>query len=260
MMLKSDRIETKGVREIALMRRAGAVVAEALQAVARAAVAGASTADLDRIAAAEIARRGATPAFLGYRGYPAVLCVSVSDELIHGIPREGRKLKDGDIVGLDLGAVVEGYYGDAALTVPVGEITEEARRLLRIAFSALEQGIAKARAGARIGDISAEIQRVAEEGGCSVVRDYSGHGIGRALHESPDIPNHGRPGTGPRLLPGMTLAIETMVNAGGCDVRVLDDQWTVVTTDGKPAAHFEHTVLVTDGTPQILTPWQEDLC
>ncbi|HAH07618.1 MAG TPA: type I methionyl aminopeptidase [Elusimicrobia bacterium] len=259
-MLKSERIETKSAQELELMRRAGAVVAQALRATAAAAVAGASTADLDKIAAAEIRRRGAKPAFLGYRGYPAVLCASVNEELIHGIPRASRVLKDGDVVGLDLGAVVEGFYGDAALTVAVGKVGEKSRRLMATALEALEKGIAKARVGARVGDISAEIQRVCEAGGCSVVREYSGHGIGRALHESPDIPNHGRPGTGPRLLPGMTLAIETMVNAGGPEVRTLEDGWTVVTADGSLSAHFEYTVLVRDGEPQILTPWQDILC
>jgi len=252
-MLKAVRIETKGEREIALMREACAVVVAALKAVAAAAAAGARTSELDRIAAAEIRRRGAKPAFLGYRGYPTTLCASINSEIVHGIPSDSRVLRDGDIVSFDLGAVVGGYYGDAALTVAVGEISQRARELLDATKEALKAGVACARAGNRVGDIGAAVQRYAEQRGYSVVREFVGHGIGRALHEDPAVPNFGKPGTGERLLPGMTLAIEPMVNAGGPGARVLEDGWTAVTADGSLSAHFEHTVVVTEGEPLVLT-------
>ncbi|MBI5243284.1 MAG: type I methionyl aminopeptidase [Elusimicrobia bacterium] len=252
-MLKETRIETKSGRELALMREACAVVVETLKALARAAAPGISTAELDRIAASEIRRRGAKPAFLGYRGYPATLCASINEEVIHGVPREDRRLKDGDILSLDLGASVDGYFGDAAMTLAVGEARAEARKLMRTAKEALEKGVACARAGNRLGDISAAIQLHAEGCGCSVVREFVGHGIGRALHEDPAVPNFGKPGAGVRLRAGMTLAIEPMVNAGGPGVRVLEDGWTAVTADGSLSAHFEHTVVVTDGDPLVLT-------
>lgn len=252
-MLKEARIETKSERELALMREACAVVVEALKALSSVAASGISTAELDRIAAAEIRRRGAKPAFLGYRGYPATLCASINDEVIHGIPRDDRRLKDGDILSLDLGASVDGYFGDAAMTVAVGRASAEARKLMRTTQEALDKGIACARSGNRVGDVSAAIQLHAEQNGCSVVREFVGHGIGRALHEDPAVPNYGKPGAGIRLRAGMTLAIEPMVNAGGSGVRVLEDGWTAVTADGSLSAHFEHTVAVTDGDPMVLT-------
>ena len=252
-MLKTVRIETKGERELALMREACAVVVDTLKTLAQAAVPGVRTSELDKIAAAEIRKRGAKPAFLGYRGYPATLCVSINSEVVHGIPSESRALREGDIVSFDLGAVVGGYYGDAALTAAVGTVSPEARGLMQATREALEKGIACARAGKRVGDIGAAIARHAEEAGYSVVREFVGHGIGRALHEDPAVPNFGQAGTGARLQPGMTLAIEPMVNAGAPGVRVLEDGWTAVTADGSLSAHYEHTVAVTEGAAQILT-------
>ena len=253
MMLKSISVETKSARELDVMRRAGAVVARTLEILAQACVPGIDTAELEKIAASEIKKRGATPAFLGYRGYPAVLCASINEEVVHGIPKRGRNLCEGDIIGLDLGAVVDGYFGDAALTVPVGRVSDDALRLIETTRQAMMKGIEAARSGARIGDVSSAIQRHAQSAGFSVVREFIGHGIGRSLHEDPPIPNYGEPGTGTRLRPGMTLAIEPMINAGGTAVRVLDDRWTAVTTDKSLSAHFEHTVVVTDGGPEILT-------
>lgn len=253
MMLRAARIETKTPQELAAIRRACLVVSEALKALAAAAVPGTSTAELDALAAEEIRKRGAKPAFLGYRGYPATLCASVNEEVIHGIPQPGRRLKDGDIIGFDLGAVVDGFYGDAARTVGVGAVAPEAEKLMRVTREALQQGIAAARPENRVGDIGAAVQRHAEENGFSVVREFVGHGIGRALHEEPAVPNYGRAGTGPRLKAGMVLAIEPMINAGGPEVRVLADGWTAVTADGRLSAHFEHTVAVTESGPVVLT-------
>jgi methionyl aminopeptidase len=253
MMLRAARIETKSEREIALIRRACGIVVEALRALRAAAVDGVSTAELDRLAASEIRRLGAKPAFLGYRGYPASLCVSIDSEVVHGIPRPDRRLRNGQIVSFDLGAVAEGYYGDAALTVPVGEVPGPALRLMDVAFECLGRGVVAARGGGRVGDIGAAIQRHAEALGCSPVRDFVGHGIGRALHEDPPVPNFGQEGTGLRLCPGMVLAIEPMINAGGSAVRVLEDGWTAVTADGSLSAHFEHTVALTEGGCRILT-------
>lgn len=252
-MLKSVSVETKSARELDIMRRAGAVVARSLEALAKACVPGIDTAELDKLAAAELKRRGAKPAFLGYRGYPAVLCASINEEVVHGIPKRGRILREGDIIGLDFGAEVDGYFGDAALTVPIGRVSDEARRLIETTREALKKGIEAARNGSRVGDVASAVQRHAESAGFSVVREFIGHGIGRSLHEDPPVPNYGEPGTGTRLRPGMTLAIEPMINAGGAAVRVLEDRWTAVTTDGSLSAHFEHTVVVTDGDPEILT-------
>lgn len=253
MMLRAVLVEAKSARELDLMRRAGAVVARTLEVLARACVPGIDTAELDRIAASEIKKRGAKPAFLGYRGYPAVLCASINSEVVHGIPKRGRVLREGDIIGLDFGVEMEGYFGDAALTVPVGSVGGDAARLIEITRQSLLKGIEQARAGRRVGDISSAIQRHAESAGFSVVREFIGHGIGRSLHEDPPVPNHGEPGTGTRLRPGMTLAIEPMINAGGAAVRVLEDRWTAVTSDESLSAHFEHTVAVTEGDPEILT-------
>jgi methionyl aminopeptidase len=224
-----------------------------LDEVSRAAVAGTSTAELDRLAEARTRERGAVPAFKGYLGYPASICISVNDEVVHGIPSPGRLLKDGDVVGLDFGAIFQEFHGDAAQTVVVGDASPEALRLVEATRRALDRAIAAAVAGGRIGDLGAAVQGEVEPLGLSVVRDFVGHGIGRKLHEPPQVPNYGRPGTGPRLQPGMVLAIEPMVNAGGPEVRTLEDGWTAVTADGSLSAHFEHTVAVTEEGPVVLT-------
>jgi methionyl aminopeptidase len=213
---------------------------------------GVSTSDLERYIERRIAQLGARPAFKGYRGYPCCLCASVNSEVIHGIPSQ-RCLEKGDILSLDMGVVVDGYYGDSAITVPVGEISELTQRLLRVTQEALQLAIDQARLGNRLGDISATVQQHVEENGYSVVREFVGHGIGRQLHEEPQIPNFGRPGHGPVLKQGMVLAIEPMVNAGGPAVRVLADNWTAVTADGNLSAHFEHMVAVSRNGPDILT-------
>jgi methionyl aminopeptidase len=227
-------------------------VAEALKAVAAQVKPGVRTLDLDTFAEEYLRRRGAKPAFKGYRNYPFSLCVSVNEEVVHGLPSE-RCLKDGDIVSLDLGSIVEGYYGDSALTVPVGEVTEEASRLLRVTEEALMRGIGTVRLGGHLSDISHAVQTHVEVHGFSVVRIFVGHGIGKALHEDPQIPNYGPPGRGPRLKQGMVLAIEPMVNAGGPDVEILPDNWTAVTKDRLLSAHFEHTIALTEAGVEILT-------
>jgi methionyl aminopeptidase len=242
----------KSKREIAIMRQAGKIVATVLDILSRQVRPGMKTKELDVIAAKEIERLGAKPSFKGYRGFPANLCVSVNDEVVHGIPGE-RVLRQGDIVSLDLGVSYMGFQGDAAITVGVGKIDSQARELLEAAKGGLKAGIAAARAGGRLGDISAAIQNYAESGGYSVVREYSGHGIGREMHEEPQIPNFGLPGTGPVLQEGMTLALEPMINVGDWRTRVGDDQWTVLTADGSLSAHFEHTIAITDGEPEVLT-------
>lgn len=252
-MFKSAAVEVKSAKELEVMRRAGRIVAETLAALRARVAPGVSTAELDALAEAEILKRKAKPAFKGYRGFPATLCASINEEVVHGIPRKDRVLKDGDIIGLDMGCVLEGYYADSAVTVAVGNVSKEARRLLDVARESLEKGIARMEPGGRLGDVGAAIQAHVEAAGFSVVREFVGHGIGRALHEDPPVPNYGTAGTGIRLKPGMVLAIEPMVNAGGPDVRVLEDQWTAVTADGRLSAHFEHTVAVTENGPEILT-------
>jgi methionyl aminopeptidase len=242
----------KSEKEIATMGRACRIVAQVLGALRDAVKPGVSTLELDRISEKWIVERGGRPAFKGYRGFPSTLCVSVNDEVVHGIP-SSRVLKEGDLVGLDLGAIVDGYYGDAAITVPVGRVDEEARRLMRVTEEALRRGIEQCRPGRRLSDISNAVQVHAEEAGYSVVREFVGHGIGRSLHEEPQVPNFGPPGQGPRLKSGMVLAIEPMVNQGGEEVRVLSDGWTVVTKDGLLSAHFEHTVAITENGPVVLT-------
>ena len=244
----------KNPDQIAKIRRAGAIVAIILERLREAAKPGVTTLDLDRIAAEGIRQAGARSSFLGYRGYPAVLCVSVNDEVVHGIPSPKRILKDGDIVGLDFGVMVEGFHADSAITVPVGKISEEAERLIRVTREALEKGIAQARPGNRLSDIGGAVQDHAEAAGFSVVREFVGHGIGQALHEEPQVPNYrieGAPGR--RLTEGLVLAIEPMVNAGGPEVRILEDGWTAVTRDGSLSAHFEHTLAVTADGPVVLT-------
>ena len=247
-----ERIILKSPQEIEKMRRANRVVAEILQEVKAAARPGVKTRELDELAVGLLEKRGARSAFKGYSGYPAVLCTSVNEEVVHGIPSD-RVLKDGDILSLDFGAVCDDYYGDAAITVPVGTIPEEARLLLRVTEEALYKGIEKARPGNHVGDISAAVQRHVESLGFSAVRDFVGHGIGRFMHERPQVPNFGVPGRGVRLKAGMTLAIEPMINAGGYEVVVLDDGWTAVTKDRSLSAHFEHSVAITENGPYILS-------
>jgi methionyl aminopeptidase len=248
-----ERIALRSRDELARIREACLVVHDILRELAAAAVPGTSTADLDRLAEARTRARGAEPAFLGYHGYPASVCISVNDEVVHGIPSPRRVLREGDLVGLDFGVVMGGYYGDSAITVPVGRISDAARRLLEVTEGALSAAVAAARVDARVGDIGAAVQAHVEAHGFSVVRDFVGHGIGRRLHEPPQVPNYGSPGTGPRLRSGMVLALEPMVNAGRFEVETLEDGWTAVTRDGSLSAHFEHTVAVTDDGPEILT-------
>jgi methionyl aminopeptidase len=212
-----------------------------------------TTADLDAVAEERIVAAGAVPAFKGYHGYPATICASVNDEVIHGIPSNGRALKAGDIISIDVGASLDGYYGDSAVTLPVGAVSETARQLLRVTEESLYRAIEQARPGNRISDIGHAVQQHVEANGFSVVREFVGHGIGQRMHEEPQVPNYGEPGRGPRLAEGMVLAIEPMVNAGRQAVKVLADGWTAVTRDGSLSAHFEHTVAVTAGEPWILT-------
>ena len=242
----------KSDREIAIMRQAGRIAATILGVLSEQVRPGMKTKELDVIAARELDRLGAKPSFKGYRGFPANLCVSVNDEIVHGIPGE-RILHEGDIVSLDIGAIFMGFQGDAAVTVGVSKISPQARQLIETTEGALKAGIAAAYPGARLGDISAAIQQYAESRGYSVVREYTGHGIGREMHEEPQIPNFGLPGTGPILKKGMTLALEPMVNAGDWRTRVGDDHWTVLTADGSLSAHFEHTIAITDAEPEVLT-------
>jgi methionyl aminopeptidase len=237
--------------EIALMAKASRVVAEALEVLKSAAKPGVTTDELDRLAEAEIRSRGAVPAFKGYRNYPKTLCASVNEQVVHGIPSK-RVLKDGDIVGLDLGAIVGGFYGDSAVTIAVGRIDEKAATLVRVTEESLSLAIQQARVGNRLSDISHAIQQHVEAAGYSVVTEFVGHGIGRQLHEEPQVPNYGKPGQGPRLQPGMVLAIEPMVNMGGSAVRVLDDRWTAVTVDGSLSAHFEHTIAIQPSGPALV--------
>ncbi|MCP9454501.1 MAG: type I methionyl aminopeptidase [Nitrospira sp.] len=239
--------------EIEIMAQASRVVAEVLQILENAICPGISTEELDQLAEREIRARGALPAFKGYRNYPKTLCASVNEQVVHGIPSK-RRLKEGDIVGLDLGAIVGGFYGDAAVTVPVGRVSDEAMRLIRITEEALYLGIEQAVVGNRISDISHAVQRHVEAAGYSVVTEFVGHGVGRQLHEEPQVPNYGKPGQGPRLQSGMVLAIEPMVNMGKSAVRILEDRWTAVTVDGSWSAHFEHTIAVQpSGPPRILS-------
>jgi methionyl aminopeptidase len=242
----------KNPSQIAVMRRAGRVVAEMHEVCARAAKPGATTADLDAAAREVLDRRGARSNFLGYHGFPAVACISPNEVIVHGIP-DGRVLEDGDIVSIDCGAIIEGWHADAALTVPVGAIDEESQRLIDVTKGSLDAAIEAVTAGNRLGDVGAAVQQVVEPAGFSIVREYVGHGIGTAMHEEPDVPNYGRAGRGLRLKEGMVLAIEPMVNVGRPGTVTLDDGWTVVTADGSRSAHFEHTVAITDSGPEVLT-------
>lgn len=234
------------------MRVAGQVTARALAGVAAAIRPGVTTAELDRIAEEAIRKEGGVPAFKGYRGFPGSVCLSVNDVVVHGIPGD-QVLHEGDILSVDIGAVVDGYYGDMARTYPVGQISDEAQHLLTVTWEALQRGIAAARPGGRLGDISAAVQRYVESHGYSVVREFVGHGIGRKMHEDPPVPNYGVAGRGPRLQPGMALAIEPMVNIGRPDVRILPDGWTTVTADHSLSAHFENTIVITETGVEILT-------
>lgn len=242
----------KSVREIEQLKKSNAIVAEVLQRLRRMVVPGISTQELDRVAEEFILSKGARPAFKGYRNYPATLCVSINEEVVHGIPGP-RKLREGDIVSIDVGVNLHGYFGDAAVTLPVGEVDSGARRLMEVTERALSIGVEMARVGNRLHDISHAIQSWVEGNGFSVVREFVGHGIGRSLHEEPQVPNFGSPGQGPRLEKGMVFALEPMVNEGSYEVRVLSDGWTVVTADGKRSAHFEHTIAITDGKAEILS-------
>jgi methionyl aminopeptidase len=246
-------IVCRSTSELERMREVGRLVGDVLAELAAAVAPGITTADLDALAEQRIARAGATPAFKGYHGYPATICASINDEVIHGIPSGRRVLSEGDIVSIDVGASLAGYFGDSALTLPVGQVSEEAATLLRVTEEALYKAIERARPGGRVSDIGHAVQQHVEAYGLSVVREFVGHGIGQRMHEEPQVPNYGEPGRGPRLSEGMVLAIEPMVNAGRPAVKVLADGWTAVTRDTSLSAHFEHTVAVTAEGPWILT-------
>lgn len=245
-------IVCKSADELGLMREAGRLTARVLTAVGEAVASGVTTRELDDLARDLVERSGARPAFLGYRGYPATLCVSVNETVVHGIPGP-RRLDEGDIVSVDIGVILDGFYGDAAATFPVGRIDAASMRLLDATRRALDAAIDQCVVGRRLSDVSHAVQTVAESEGFSVVRDFVGHGIGRDMHEDPQIPNYGAPGRGPELEPGMTFALEPMVNAGSWEVDVLPDGWTVVTADRSRSAHFEHTVSLTPDGPEVLT-------
>ncbi len=246
-------IVLKTSRELAIMREAGRISAMALKVAGEAIEPGVSTWEIDRVARKYIESQGAVPSFLGYGGFPASACISVNNVVIHGIPSKRQIIKAGDIVSIDIGAIYEGFNGDNAFTFPCGDISPEAQRLLDATRESLYEGIKQAKAGNRLGDIGSAVQRYVEARGYSVVRDFVGHGVGAKLHEDPSVPNYGTPGRGVRLLPGMTIAIEPMVNQGGHEVQVQKDGWTTVTRDGKLSAHFEHTIAITPDGPVILT-------
>ena len=249
---EEERIILKSPQEIEKMRRSNQIVAEILAEIKEAVRPGITTRDLEELAEELLAKKKAKPAFKGYNGFPASLCTSVNEEIVHGIPSE-RVLKEGDILSLDFGVIYDDFYGDAAITLPVGQVSPEAARLMRVAEEALYLAIEQARPENRLQDISAAIQHFVESQGFSVVRDFVGHGIGKHLHEKPQVPNFGLPGRGIRLRPGMTLAIEPMINAGGHEVEILEDGWTAVTKDRSLSAHFEHSVAITENGPDILS-------
>jgi len=260
-MIRHRGIVLKSNHELSIMREAGRINALALLAAIEVIRPGIMTKEIDAAASEVIKKHGAKPAFLGYPGpypYPAVTTISVNDELVHGIPSE-RRLREGDIVSIDCGSIVDGFVGDSALTVGVGEVTEEAQRLLDVTLKSLFVGIQKMRLGNRSGDVSSAIQHYVESRGFNVVREYTGHGVGRAMHEDPQVPNYGTAGTGIELKKGMTIALEPMVLAGGYETRILENQWCVASRDGRLTAHFEHTVAVTKGDPLILTALDSDL-
>jgi methionyl aminopeptidase len=249
-------ITRKSTDQIALMRKAGKVVAEMHEVCIRAATPGATTLDVDAVARDVLDRRGARSNFLNYHGFPAVVCTSPNDVIVHGIPSADVVLEEGDILSVDCGAIIEGWHADAAVTVPVGEIDEESKRLIEVTRASLEAAIEQVVDGHRLGDIGAAVEGIAEGAGFTVVREYVGHGIGTAMHEEPQVPNYGPAGRGLKLKEGHVLAIEPMVNAGSAQTEVLDDGWTVVTKDHRRSAHFEHTIAVTDHGPEVLTlPW-----
>jgi len=246
-------IELKSAREIGLMRTAGHVLADVVEHLRGSVKPGLSTLEIDEDVEAFIAARGAKPAFKGYRGFPATVCISINEEVVHGIPSAHRRVKEGDVVGLDLGCIVDGYYADCAFTLAIGDVPPKVQQLLDVTRESLDLAIQECRPGRRLSDVSHAVQAHVERHGLSVVRAFVGHGIGRALHEDPQVPNFGDPGRGPQLRPGMVLAIEPMVTMGSWEVKVLDDGWTAVTRDGSLAAHFEHTIAVTDTEPEVLT-------
>lgn len=245
-------IPIKNENDVRCMRAAGEIAGLALQAAGRSVVPGITTKEIDAVVRREIESRGAVPSFLGYRGFPASACISVNEEVIHGIPGK-RRLKSGDIVSIDIGAFYNGFHGDTAATFPVGEVPEDSMRLIEVTRSCFENALAFAREGYRISDISRAVQSAAQGAGYGVVRDFTGHGVGRLLHEDPEVPNFVSESRGVRLIPGMTIAIEPMINAGTGDIRVHRDGWTVSTADGARSAHHEHTVLITSGDPVLLT-------
>ena len=252
-LLVSDMIVLKTARELGIMKEACVISAQALKLVGSAVEPGVSTWELDQIAEKFILSKGAKPNFKGLYGYPATACISVNNEVIHGIPAKDRVLKSGDIVSVDLGAEYEGFNGDNAATFACGDVSDEAKRRMDTTRESLYEGIKHACPGGRVGDISAAVQKYVESRGYSVVRDYVGHGVGTSLHEAPEVPNFGVSGRGVRLVPGMTIAIEPMVNAGSYDVKVMPDGWTVLTKDGSLSAHFEHTIAITAEGPRIMT-------
>ncbi|MEQ7009494.1 type I methionyl aminopeptidase [Actinopolymorpha sp. B17G11] len=253
-MFLDRKVQLKKPEEIALMRKAGLVVADTLAMLRDAVAPGVTTGELDRLAEELIRSRGAVPSFMGYLGYPASICTSVNDEVVHGIPGE-RVLRDGDLVSIDCGAIVEGWHGDAAITVGVGEISAELQELARVCEDALWRGLAAMRVGGRLGDVSAAVEAGVRSAGAAygIVEDYVGHGIGTQMHQPPNVPNVGKPGKGPRLQPGWAIAVEPMITLGSLETDVLDDDWTVVTVDGSYAAHVEHTVALTERGPWVLT-------
>lgn len=246
-------IHLKSAKEIEIMKGASKIVAEILLELRENIHAGATTADVDKIAEDLTLKKKAKPAFKGYRGFPASLCISVNDQVVHGIPSPKRVLKNGDIVGLDFGVIYNGYYGDSAMTVAIGQISPEVAHLVKITEQCLYKAIEQAVPGNFVSDISAAVQRLAEANNYGIVREFCGHGIGRSLHEDPPVLNYVQNGKGPKIKPGLVLAIEPMINLGTEKVKVLEDGWTVITADGKPSAHFEHTIAVTLNGPEILT-------
>ena len=254
--MQANGIELKTKEEIIKIRKSAQIVKKVLEKLKTIARAGIATLEFDLVAMEELKKYGAKPAFLGYQGFPKSVCISINNEVVHGIPSDKRILKNGDIVSIDFGVEYDGYFGDAALTVPVGKISNTAKKLIDVTEKALYEGIKNAKVGNKLYDISASIQEYVEKNGFSVVRDYVGHGIGKKLHEEPMVPNFGEKGTGPVLKEGMVFAIEPMVNEKGFEVKVLDNGWTVVTVDNGLSAHFEHTVAIVNGKARILTEWE----
>ncbi len=251
-MKANNQIKLKSPNEVDILRKTGKILASIISQLSSSLTSGMTTKDIDRQAEDLIIKNKVRPAFKGYRGFPAVACISVNEAVVHGIPNQ-RVVKSGDIISVDIGIINEGYYSDTAITLPVGDVSLEVKRLLEVAEASLYRGIEQARSGNHLSDISFAVQSFVELHGFSVVRDFVGHGIGKELHEDPEIPNYGKPGQGPLLKPGMVFAIEPMVNIGTHRTKILADGWTVVTQDGKPSAHFEHCVVITDKGPEILT-------